>query len=530
VAAPIKVLFVEDSKNDCDLLLEHLREHGYEASFERVEAEPEMMSALDKTEFDIILCDHNLPNFNVSKALTLSKRKVPHIPFIVVSGSVSEEVAVETLKAGAKDYVIKNNLSRLIPAIERELIEAKSHAVHLRVEAELQKKELELRQAQKLEAVGQLAGGVAHDFNNILAVILMQAEGSLESIDENPELKKKVNGQIYKSLEQIKKAGHRAANLTRQLLAFSRKQVIQPKVLDVNEMVRDMEKMLSRVIEENIKLELDLNKDSKNIKVDPGHFEQIIMNLVVNSRDAMPSGGKLKIKTENSFINEEIAQKTNTKPGAYTLLQVIDTGSGMSEEIQKHMFDPFFTTKGIGKGTGLGLSTVYGIVKQNKGLIFVESTPHVGTTFKIYFPQSEEGAQVSVVVTPKMKDLRGTETILVAEDDVDLRELVCETLKSSGYTVLEARDGVEAIEQIKSYTNPIHLVLTDVVMPNMGGRELSERARSLNADTKFLFLSGYTEDVLLQQGINSGQTYFLEKPFAMKVLLNKVRIILESEQ
>jgi len=254
------------------------------------------------------------------------------------------------------------------------------------------------------------------------------------------------------------------------------------------------------------------------------------MNLVVNSRDAMPKGGKIKIKTENSLINEEVAQKTNTKPGPYTLLQVIDSGSGMSEETQKHMFDPFFTTKGIGKGTGLGLSTVYGIVKQNKGLIFAESKLNVGTTFKIYFPQSDDGVQVSTLAIPQMKDLRGTETILVAEDETELRELVCETLKNSGYTILEARDGVEALTHITSYQKPIHLVITDVVMPNMGGRELSEKAKGLNFNSKFLFLSGYTEDVLLQQGINSGQSYFLEKPYTMKVLLTRVRSIFEQEK
>ena len=525
----IRILFVEDSKNDCDLLLLHLSENGYKVTHERVETEMDMLNVLDHKEVDVILCDHNLPKFDVSSALTIAKSKVPHVPFIVVTGTVSESIAVQTLKEGAKDYILKNNLSRLIPALEREIAEGISRAAHAAVEDKLKKKESELRQAQKLEAVGQLAGGVAHDFNNILSVILMQAEGSLESMDENPELKK-ANEHLYKSFEQIKKSGVRAANLTRQLLAFSRKQVIQPKVLDANEIIREMEKMLSRVIEENIKLELELDNTIKNIKVDPGHFEQIILNLVVNSRDAMPKGGSVKIKTERSTISEEIAQKTNTKPGPYTLLKVIDTGHGMSEEVQKHIFDPFFTTKGIGKGTGLGLSTVYGIVKQNAGLIFVESKPNAGTTFKIYFPQSDQDVEVSSLTLPQMKELSGSETILVVEDEVDLREIVCETLKKSGYKVLEANDGAEAIERLKTHESAINLVITDVVMPNMGGRELSEKARGLLYYPKFLFLSGYTEDVLLQQGINSGNSYFMEKPFALKVLLSKVRNIFEKEK
>ena len=523
----LKLLFIEDNKNDCDLVIEHLRDNGYAVSFERVESEDKLVQALEDNQFDVIFSDYNLPKLDVDTVIAVIQKKAPKVPIIVLSGTVSETVAVKTVKTGAKDFILKNNLTRLIPAIERELVEANTHRLHLRVEAELKKKEQELRQAQKLEAVGQLAGGVAHDFNNILAVILMQVEGAIESLDENPELKKKT-ASVYNSLEQIQRAGQRAANLTRQLLAFSRRQVIQPKVLDVNEVITEMGEMLSRVIEENIKLEFDLDKNCKHILVDPGHFQQILMNLVVNSRDAMPMGGKIILKTENSGIDQDVALKTNSVSGDYTLLKVIDTGLGMTEEVQKHMFDPFFTTKEVGKGTGLGLSTVYGIVKQNKGLIFADSEVNKGTTFRVYFKQADEDAPVLALESHRAKAVGGSETILVVEDENDLRELVCHSLKNSGYTVLEARDGVVALEFLKTYKKPIDLVLTDVVMPNMGGRELSEHAKGLKHKSKFLFLSGYTEDVLLQQGINSGQSQFIEKPFALKTLLNKIRDILET--
>ena len=281
----LKLLFIEDNKNDCDLVIEHLRDNGYAVSFERVESEDKLVQALEDNQFDVIFSDYNLPKLDVDTVIAVIQKKAPKVPIIVLSGTVSETVAVKTVKTGAKDFILKNNLTRLIPAIERELVEANTHRLHLRVEAELKKKEQELRQAQKLEAVGQLAGGVAHDFNNILAVILMQVEGAIESLDENPELKKKT-ASVYNSLEQIQRAGQRAANLTRQLLAFSRRQVIQPKVLDVNEVITEMGEMLSRVIEENIKLEFDLDKNCKHILVDPGHFQQILMNLVVNSSHA----------------------------------------------------------------------------------------------------------------------------------------------------------------------------------------------------------------------------------------------------
>lgn len=514
---PIRILFIDDVKDDCNLVVTHFTENGYHVDFERVETFEEMEAAIAKSEFDLILCDHGMPNFDIFSALALATEKIPNVPFISLSGTVSEEAAIEAVQSGVRDYILKNNLSRLIPAVRRELSEARNHSLYLSADVELKKKDAELRQAYKLEAIGQLAGGIAHDFNNILAVVLMQAEAAMDKIDEDPELKK-LSGSVYKSLVQIKRAGERAAGLTSQLLTFSRKQVVQPKVLDINEIVRELEKMLSRLIEENVTLVLELGKNLKNIKADLGHIEQIIMNLVVNSRDAMPSGGKITIKTTNSFLESV----------SYILLEVSDTGIGMSEETLKRVFDPFFTTKEIGKGTGLGLSTVYGIVKQINGFVFVESKLNVGTTFKVYFRPTDEGVQIKNLAVIENNNLRGTETILVAEDEPELRKLVCEKLREAGYTVLEAQDGIGGLALIENHKSQIQLVLTDLIMPNMGGQEMAERARATEFKAKFLFLSGYTEIALLQKEIDSGRFYFLEKPYTMKALLKKVRTILEE--
>lgn len=523
----IKLLIVDDSIDDCTLLIKHLQRQGYESVYTRVDTEAAMVQALDSDDWDVLLCDYNMPKFDTLTALSTAKKKKPYLPFIVVSGAVSEEVAVQVLKAGANDYVLKQNLTRLIPAIERSMLEAVTQVDRDKMEAVLKKKEEELRQSQKLEAVGQLAGGIAHDFNNILATILIQTDIILDHIDNDLQLKEKTE-KVYKGLEQIKKSGRRATGLTHQLLAFSRKQVLQPRVLNLNELIADMKDMLRRVIPENIQLETSLNT-SLNIKADRVHMEQIIMNLVVNSRDAMPKGGLLKITTKNISVTEDHSHGPAIAPGTYVLLTVKDNGHGIDEETQKHMFEPFFTTKVVGKGSGLGLSTVYGIVKQNNGFIFVESTPPQGTIFNIYLPQFIGATESSIERHDKdIENFRGTETILITEDEEALRELIGETLTNHGYTVLYASHGAEALQIIQTYKDPIHLIVTDVVMPQMGGQELAQAARDLKIDSQFLFLSGYTEDVLIQQGIYTSQIHFLEKPFALKTLLKKVRFTLES--
>ena len=380
-------------------------------------------------------------------------------------------------------------------------------------------REEQLRQSQKMEAVGRLAGGVAHDFNNLLTAITGYSELTLKRLPGEDPLRRNV--------EEIKKAGERAASLTRQLLAFSRKQVLQPVVLDLQAVVSDMEKMLRRLIGEDIELRTVLGGELGSIKADPGQIEQVIMNLAVNARDAMPAGGKLTIETQNVYLGEDYATRhIAVKPGAYIMMAVTDTGTGMDEQTQRRIFEPFFTTKELGKGTGLGLSTVYGIVKQSGGNIWVYSEVHRGTTFKIYLPRVDEGAQDYKRSVEVEESLYGTETILVAEDDERLRNLVREVLEGYSYKVLLAANGSVALSIFERQEEPIHLLLTDVIMPGMSGRELADRLTRLHPEIKTLYMSGYTDDAIVHHGVLDADTSFIQKPFASAALARKVREVL----
>ena len=375
-----------------------------------------------------------------------------------------------------------------------------------------ERKQLEerLRQAQKMEALGQLAGGVAHDFNNLLTVITGYSEVLLGRI---------VDGQVQAELEEINKAGQRAAGLTRQLLAFSRRQLLQPKIVDLNEVVANMDTMLRRLIGEYIDFVTILGPSLRPIRVDPGQIEQVIMNLVINARDAMPKGGKLTIETANYDSSGDKVPSV--------LLTTSDTGVGMDEETRCRIFEPFFTTKGQGKGTGLGLSTVYGIVKQSDGDIMVASEPGRGTTFRIYLPQAE--TQYPVVKTAAQHTVReGLETILLAEDEEAVRNLVRSILGGLGYKVLEGRDGLEALEISLHYQGPIHLLLTDLVMPQLGGRELNRQIKQRRPETKVLYLSGYSGTSNDQNSLLDAPTQMLDKPFGPDVLTRKVPEVLDG--
>ena len=387
---------------------------------------------------------------------------------------------------------------------------------------EHKKLEQQLIQAQKMEAVGRLAGGVAHDFNNLLTIINGYAQLLIEPI--SPQDPRRGH------LKEILTAGERAASLTRQLLAFSRRQVLEPRVLNLNSVLADVAKMLRRLIGEDVELVSTLKPDLGRVKVDPGQIEQVIMNLAVNARDAMPQGGKLFVETSNVEIDANYARSHSPMmPGKYVMVAVSDTGCGMDLETQAHLFEPFFTTKEKGHGTGLGLATVYGIVKQSGGFIWVYSVPGRGSTFKIYLPVVEEALPTAEPAEVPAELAKGSETVLVVEDEGGVRSLVCEALASHGYKVLEAAGAASALEISEKYTEPIHLLLTDVVMPQTGGKELAKGFSTLHPETKVLYMSGYTDDAIVRHGILERGTSFLQKPFQPRALLLKIREVLKMK-
>ena len=764
----LRVLNIEDSERDAVLLHRHIAKAGYDVTFTRVETADEMQNALETEEWDVILADYSLPQFSAIAALDILKKKMLDIPFITISGTVGEEFAVKVMLAGANDYLMKGNLTRLVPAIERELQEAENrrarrlaeialreseenyrllfernplpmwvydvetlaflavnetaithfgysreeflsmsikdirpkedipklleflsnsdfetihrtsgkkyirkdgsfvnvevtshalmfagrktrivlvnditnriqaeealkqtekkyrsifenavegiyqsttdgrfrivnpamvkmlgfesaedlmthrtdialqHYVDLSSRAELQHLlardgvvvgfecevyrkdgskiwtrenarairsengtilyyegsiediseqkllETQLLLSQKLEGIGRLAGGIAHDFNNLLTAILGYSILSLGKLREEDPL--------YYNITEVKKAADRAAALTRQLLAFSRKQILQSKVINLNEIVSDMNKMLSRLIGENIKLRSTLSPDLGSVKTDPGQIEQVIMNLVINASDAMPDSGNLTIETSNVYLDKEYAsQHIAVKPGHYVMLAISDTGIGMDEKTQARIFEPFFTTKEMGKGTGLGLSTVYGIIKQSGGNIWVYSEIGQGTTFKIYLPRVDEEAEQLKQAISKQEMPKGTETVLLAEDDESVRHLAKMVLETNGYKVLEAANGGAALLLCEKCKETIHLLLTDVVMPEMSGTELAEHLEVKHPEMRVLYMSGYTDNAIVHRGIlKEGMTY-IQKPFSPDDLAKKVREVLDRK-
>ncbi len=391
-----------------------------------------------------------------------------------------------------------------------------------RAEETRAKLENQLRQSQKMEAVGTLAGGIAHDFNNLLTAIMGYSGLALDTLsEENP---------LYKDIKGIQRTAERAADLTRQLLAFARRQMVELRVLDLNELILNMGKMLRRLIGEDIELVMLPAPDLGLVKVDPGQFEQVILNLAVNARDAMPDGGKLTIETANVTLDwDYVQQHVEVIPGEYVMLAVIDTGTGMSHEIQSHIFEPFFTTKEVDRGTGLGLATCFGIVKQSNGHIWVYSEPDQGATFKVYLPRIIE-AEKALPLNQSLANLpRGTENLLLVEDEVSLRDLSGRMLKQQGYNVLEAANGDEALRVIKKHDiDQIHLVITDVVMPQLGGKALADKLKILRPDIKILFTSGYTDRAIVDHGVLEEGIDFLQKPFALETLVRRVREVLDK--
>jgi two-component system cell cycle sensor histidine kinase/response regulator CckA len=642
MTGPLRILMVEDSKTDAKLVVQALRGMGRAIEFDRVEDEAAMRIALTTQTWDLVVSDWSLPKFSGLDALAIARQVNPDLPFIIVSGTIGEEMAVEAMRAGAHDYVLKGRLARLVPAVERELRDSESRrqrrlteealrisearfrrlsesgivgisiadvsgTVHdanqayldivgysrdemvagamrsadmtppewrvsdaIAVErlqkegvAPLREKELirkdgrrvpilvgvamlehpmciafvadltqrkraekalgvseeQFRQAQKMEAVGRLAGGIAHDFNNILSVILpygdlLRAESSSADMRD------------YAS--EICTAAERAANLTRQLLMFSRQQVVEPQVLDLNVVIGGMNEMLKRLVGEDVELALAAGQSLGSVMADRGGVEQVVMNLVVNARDAMPTGGKLTIETTNAVLDEQYeGSHLGVKAGPYVILTVSDTGIGMDKATQSRIFEPFFTTKEKEKGTGLGLSTVFGIVQQSGGSVWVYSELGRGTTFKVYLPRVNETAAVAqpAVIVPSS---RGTETILLTEDDDQVRAAARNILQRSGYVVIEARNGGEALLICEKRADRIHLLLTDVVMPLMSGPELAKRLLTLRPDMRVLCMSGYIDDSIVRHGVRESGIPYLQKPITPDGLARKVREVLDT--
>jgi len=393
-----------------------------------------------------------------------------------------------------------------------------------RLQEEHRRMEEQFYEAQKMEAVGRLAGGIAHDFNNVLTVIELGAR--LMERGLNPE------DPLWSHLHAIKDAAERATGLTRQLLAFGRSEVAEAQVLNLNSVLDGLDGMLQRLIGEDRELAVRPAADLWPIEIDPTRIEQVVINLAVNARDAMPDGGKLTIETANVVLDEAFADRhLGVQPGEYVMLAVSDNGMGMDDAVKRHIFEPFFTTKERGKGSGLGLATVFGVVKQNRGYVGVHSEVDKGTVFRVYLPRAAAGscAPSSHSLADRAALARGSELVLLVEDNAQVRKLVHSVLTAQGYEVLVAQDGEEGLQIAQDYKSPIHLLLTDVIMPRLGGRALADRLRPSRPEMRVLFISGYTDDALLRRGVADKGIHFLPKPFDVETLVQKVRSVLDGE-
>lgn len=635
----VRILHLEDDPGDALLVRSTLESEGIDCEIVQADSRERFTSALQSGQFDLILSDYALPAFDGISALRLTREKDPDIPFLFVSGTMGEELAIETLREGATDYVLKDRITRLPGSVRRALSEARERRARRLAEKSLRESEekyrslvettndwiwamsadghitynnrtveailgyrpeelaehdtfaliheedlpkarlvlaearrekkgwsgvilrwrhkdggyrhlednatpvvtpegelagfrrasrditgrielqAQFRQSQKMEAIGRLAGGVAHDFNNLLTAILGYSDVVLAALPPHSSIRDDV--------EEVRRAGERAAALTRQLLAFSRKQVLQPVVFDVNEVVQELEKMLRRLIGEDIDFALSLTPEIGFVRADPGQLEQIVMNLAVNARDAMPQGGKLTIETADCEVDAASArQHPGLTVGGYVALSVSDNGMGMDADTRSRIFEPFFTTKEKGKGTGLGLSTVYGIVKQSGGYIAVDSEPGRGTSFKIYLPRAEKPIERPKARGPAMPS-SGSETILLVEDEAPLRALSRRALESRGYTILEASSAEQALSILEDHSKEIELMVTDAVLPGASGPELARAVAVSRRAMKVLFVSGFTEDAIVRNGLLAPGHAFLQKPFTPDALNQKVRELLD---
>jgi signal transduction histidine kinase/ActR/RegA family two-component response regulator len=521
VNPPLRLLHLEDDPVDAELITTTLIEGGIPCQSQLVDTHKAFTAALKEGRMDLILADYSIPGFDGMTALTLARQHCPDVPFLFVSATIGEELAIDAMHQGATDYVLKQRLGRLVPSVQRALRELDNQAERKRAEEALRQSEKQFRQSQKMEAVGRLAGGIAHDFNNLLTVIMGYSQVLLTELGPQHPLRGKI--------EETLKAGERAATLIRQLLTFSSKQSLDPKILSLNTAVMSLETMLRRLIGDDIRLVSKLDQTNGRLRADQAQLEQVLVNLVVNARDAMPKGGTLTIETAQvELIRSPVYYLTPLPPGSYVRLAVSDTGCGMDRKTQSHIFEPFFTTKEEGKGSGLGLSTVFGIVTQCGGAIDVTSRVGHGTRFDLYFPRVESEVIPTAPTQPLGQPQRGTETILLVEDEPSVRVLLRDELRKLGYRVLEAKNGIEACLLATQQAGSFQLLLTDVVMPGMAGRELAQHLSVINQDLRTLFISGYMDDVGIMAGLEEGTSSFLQKPFTPEVLAQAVRNLLDA--
>ncbi len=518
---PLRLLHLEDDPVDAELITTTLMEGNIPCQSQLVDTRQAFVAALKEGRMDLILADYSIPGFDGMTALNLARQHCPDVPFLFVSATIGEELAIDTMHQGATDYVLKQRLGRLVPSVQRALRELEDRAERKRAEEALRQSEKQFRQSQKMEAVGRLAGGIAHDFNNLLTVIMGYSQVLLTELGPQHPLRGKI--------EETLKASERAATLIRQLLTFSSKQSLDPKVLSLNTAVTSLDNLLRRLIGEDIQLVIQLDQTNGRLRADQAQLEQILVNLVVNARDAMPKGGTLTIETAQvELTRSPVYQLTPLPPGPYVRLAVSDTGCGMDRKTQSHIFEPFFTTKEEGKGTGLGLSTVFGIVTQCGGAIDVTSRVGHGTRFDLYFPSIESDILTTAPTQPLGQPQRGTETILLVEDEPSVRTLVRDELRKLGYQVVEAKNGIEACLMATQQAGSLQLLLTDVVMPGMGGQELAQHLSVIKPDLRTLFISGYMDDIGIMAGQEEGTSSFLQKPFTPEVLARAVRNLLDA--
>jgi len=531
-----KILVVDDVADNVKLLALELEDHGHEVLTSL--SGPEALGIASAEQPDVILLDVMMPDMDGIEVCRRLKEDshTRAIPVILVTAKGLDENVITGLDAGADDYIPKPFNSEVLTARIRSALRVKESydaiirtnqllreetAVRKRVEEKVRKQEEELRQSQKLEAIGQLAGGIAHEFNNLLQAIGGYTGFAMEGLA--------VEDRRYQDLLQVREATEKASALTRQLLSFSRRQKLDRRNIDLNQLIADLASMVRPFIGEYIELDVKEGTDIGLVHADPGELHQVLLNLCVNARDAMPSGGKLVLRTKNVTLGEAHGEfDPAMTPGRYVLVSVSDTGCGMSSEVRQRVFEPFYTTKEVGKGTGLGLARAYGVVQQHGGTVHVYSEPGNGTTFKMYLPISDAPADADNE-EEKVPTASGTETILVAEDEEMVRNLAARILSDAGYSVVTASNGEEAVRLFDENRDGISLVLLDAVMPKLGGREAYHRIKEINPETKVVFCTGYDPETAQANAILEEELRLVEKPFDPAVLLRTIREVLDAE-